>query len=148
MTSITEYLSSDHKRCDDLFASAETNASQNKWEEAQANLKEFITALERHFGMEEKVLFPEFENVTGSTQGPTNVMRMEHQQMRSILEMLQDSANRCSTDDFLGYSETLNTMMQQHNMKEESILYVMTDRVLAGRQDEIIKTMSGTDAAA
>ncbi len=148
MTSITEYLSGDHKRCDDLFASAETNASQNKWEEAQANLKEFITALERHFGMEEKVLFPEFENVTGSTQGPTNVMRMEHQQMRSILEMLQDSAKRCSTDDFLGYSETLNTMMQQHNMKEESILYVMTDRVLAGRQDEIIKTMSGTDAAA
>lgn len=148
MTSITEYLSGDHKRCDDLFASAETNASQNKWEEAQANLKEFITALERHFGMEEKVLFPEFENVTGSTQGPTNVMRMEHQQMRSILEMLQDSAKRCSTDDFLGYSETLNTMMQQHNMKEESILYMMTDRVLAGRQDEIIKTMSGTDAAA
>lgn len=147
MTSIAEYLGSDHKRCDDLFAKAEINAGKNKWDEAQAYLKDFAIALEKHFGMEETVLFPEFEKATGSTQGPTSVMRMEHQQMRSIVEMLHDSADRCSTEDFLGYSETLNTMMQQHNMKEESILYQMTDRVLSGRQDEIISAMSTAKAA-
>lgn len=146
MTSITEYMGSDHKRCDDLFASAETHVSKNRWDEAEADLSAFGAALEKHLAMEEKVLFPAFEQATGSTQGPTTVMRMEHEQMRSILAMLRESLNQRDEDNFFGHSETLNTMMQQHNMKEESILYVMTDRVLAGRQEDIISAMSTTEA--
>ena len=34
-------------------------------------------------------MFPIFEEVTGMTQGPTMVMRMEHSQMRGILEDLK-----------------------------------------------------------
>lgn len=142
MESITGYMANDHKRCDDFFASAETSVSKKQWEEAEASLKAFSEALERHFTMEEKVLFPEFEAATGSTQGPTSVMRMEHQQMRSILSMLHESLAQRDVDNFLGHSDTLNTMMQQHNMKEESILYVMSDRVLAGQQSDIIGAMS------
>lgn len=146
MTSIAAYLGSDHKRCDDLFASTETHISKQRWEQAQSDFSAFVSALERHLSMEEHVLFPEFEKATGSNQGPTSVMRMEHQQMRSILAMLRDSLDQRDADNFFGYSETLNTMMQQHNMKEESILYVMTDRVLSGRQDEIISAMSRLEA--
>lgn len=148
MTSITDYLGSDHKRCDELFASAETHASNNRWKEAQADLKAFHAALERHFTMEENVLFPAFEEVTGNSHGPTYVMRMEHQQMRSMLAMLHESLAAHDADSFFGYSETLNTMMQQHNLKEESILYVMTDQALAGRQDDIISAMSGIETSA
>ena len=147
MTSITDYLGSDHKRCDELFASAETHANEQRWKDAQADLKAFNAALERHFTMEERVLFPAFEEATGNTQGPTYVMRMEHQQMRSMLSILEESLANHDADSFFGYSETLNTLMQQHNLKEESILYVMTDRVLSGRQDHIISAMSGIDAA-
>lgn len=69
-------------------------------------------------------------------------MRMEHQQMRSILAMLHEALIQRDADDFLGHSDTLNTMMQQHNMKEESILYVMSDRVLSGQQHDIIGAMT------
>jgi hemerythrin-like domain-containing protein len=147
MTSITDFLGSDHKRCDDLFASAETHVSKQRWDEAQTDFAGFAAALERHFTMEETILFPEFEEATGSNQGPTSVMRMEHQQMRSILAMMRDSLDQRDAENFFGYSETLNTMMQQHNMKEESILYVMTDRVLAGRQSDLISAMSGVVTA-
>ncbi|HZW11680.1 MAG TPA: hemerythrin domain-containing protein [Noviherbaspirillum sp.] len=142
METITGYLATDHKRCDDFFASAETSVSKKQWAEAEASLKDFSAALERHFTMEEKVLFPEFEAATGSTQGPTSVMRMEHQQMRSIVAMLREALDQRDVDNFLGHSDTLNTMMQQHNMKEESILYVMSERVLSGQQHEIIGAMS------
>jgi len=35
--------------------------------------------------MEERVMFLEFEQKTGMTQGPTAIMRHEHAQMRNLL---------------------------------------------------------------
>ena len=35
-----------------------------------------------------------------------------------------------NTEDYLGQAETLLIMMQQHNMKEENILYPMCDQHL------------------
>jgi hemerythrin-like domain-containing protein len=122
MGTITCHLGTDHKRCDEFFASAETSVSKNRWDDAAICLKEFSEALERHFAMEEKVLFPVFEKAIGSSDGPTSVMRTEHRQIRSILEMLHETWGKSDADSFLGYSDTLNTMLQQHNMKEESVL--------------------------
>ncbi len=141
METISRYLGTDHKRCDDFFAQAETAVAGTLWTNAEQAMSTFCAALEQHFAMEEQVLFPEFEQAVGSTQGPTAVMRMEHQQMRDILSALNACLSKHDADGFLGYSETLNTLMQQHNMKEESILYLMTDRVLNGRQEAIIGAM-------
>lgn len=146
MQTISRYMATDHKRCDELFASAETSVHNNDWSTAEAALKEFGEGLERHFAMEENVLFPAFEKATGSTEGPTNVMRMEHRQLRAILGMLHESLANRDAEGFLGYSDTLNTMMQQHNMKEESILYLMTDRVLMGQHEEIVGAMDAIGA--
>lgn len=143
MDTISRYLGADHKRCDEFFAQAETAVAATLWTNAEQAMNAFCEALEQHFSMEEQVLFPEFEEAVGSSEGPTAVMRMEHRQMREILTMLNECLDRHDVDGFLGYSETLNTLMQQHNMKEEGILYQMTDRVLNGRQDEIIGAMRG-----
>lgn len=143
METISRYLGGDHKRCDELFAEAETAVSNEQWESAETTTKLFCDAIEQHFAMEEQVLFPQFEEAVGSREGPTAVMRMEHRQMREVLSMLNDTLGKRDADGYLGYSETLNTLMQQHNMKEESILYLMTERVLDGRQDEIIGAMRG-----
>ncbi|HYD60109.1 MAG TPA: hemerythrin domain-containing protein [Noviherbaspirillum sp.] len=141
METFSRYLGTDHKRCDDFFAQAETAVAATLWTNAEQAMGAFGEALEMHFSMEEQVLFPEFEEAVGSSEGPTAVMRMEHRQMREILSMLNECLQKRDADGFLGYSETLNTLMQQHNMKEESILYLMTDRVLSGRQEEIIGAM-------
>lgn len=148
MDTITSYLSSDHERCDNLFADAETLVDQAKWEDAAARLKEFAEALERHFAMEEQILFQAFEKATGNSAGPTAVMRMEHQQIRAILQRLHEASAARDAESFLGFSETLNTMMQQHNMKEESILYVMTDRVLSTQREDIIGAMDAVGVTA
>lgn len=147
MSTITAYLSNDHSRCDDLFAAAETSVSKGRWDDAAQQFAQFAEGLERHFAMEEHVLFPAFEKATGSSHGPTSVMRMEHQQIRSIMQLLHDTMAKREADDFLGHAETLNTMIQQHNMKEEGILYPMTDRMLSGGA-EIVEAMDAISVAA
>ncbi len=141
MASIVEFLGGDHRSCDDLFASAEESAGQKNWGEAQTFFSQFHAAMLHHLAMEENVLFPAFEDRTGSTGGPTQVMRMEHEQMRGLMQDMAHAVAKTDYEGYLGLSETLNMLMQQHNMKEENILYPMTDKVLAVERDSLIHTM-------
>ena len=75
-------------------------------------------------------MFPEFEQKTGMVQGPTQMMRHEHQQMRSLISQMKTAIDNEDKNKFFGLSETLMIMMQQHNMKEEQMLYPMTDQHL------------------
>jgi hemerythrin-like domain-containing protein len=75
------------------------------------------------------------------TQGPTQIMRMEHRQMSDLLNQLSDGLTRQDADAFLGDCETLLIIMQQHNMKEEQMLYHMADQVLAGEAEDVIGRM-------
>jgi hemerythrin-like domain-containing protein len=64
-------------------------------------------------------------------------MRHEHDMMRELVERMQAAVDAGSADDFLGAADTLMVLMQQHNMKEEGILYPMCDQVLAGQWDDL-----------
>ncbi|NEX62271.1 hemerythrin domain-containing protein [Noviherbaspirillum galbum] len=147
MTTISHYLSGDHGRCDDLFAECEMHAARQKWTEAVASCARFGALLERHFQMEEAVLFQAFELATGNASGPTRVMRLEHEQMRNMLASMRAALESRHADNFFGCADTLNTLMQQHNMKEENILYPMADNVLRPRAQEIIQAMTALQAA-
>ncbi len=132
MSEISQYMTQDHRSCDELFAAAEEAVNDQNWDEANTQFANFEQAMERHLGMEEETLFPEFEQVTGNTMGPTQMMRMEHQQMRDLIQQMRVALAAQDTDVYLGVSETLLVMMQQHNVKEEQILYPMTDQALGG----------------
>ncbi|MBU0594079.1 MAG: hemerythrin domain-containing protein [Pseudomonadota bacterium] len=141
MSSISAFLTPDHQHCDTFFAAAETAAGQGDWRTATEAWTRFHDALRHHFAMEEEVLFPAFEARTGMTQGPTQMMRMEHRQMSDLLNQLADAVVRQDSDAFLGDCETLLIIMQQHNMKEEQMLYLMADQVLAGEADSLVGRM-------
>jgi hemerythrin-like domain-containing protein len=97
--------------------------------------------MRRHFAREEQVLFPAFEAATGMTSGPTAVMRMEHRQIEQLMASLQAALDRRDREEYLGVSETLLMLMQQHNAKEENILYPMADRSLAAAGDRVLERM-------
>lgn len=127
---IKQFMSQDHKDCDLLFANAENAAAKNDWDTASEAFNEFIDAMERHFGIEEQVLFPAFEEETGMQTGPTEMMRMEHEQMRTLFAEMKQAVEQKDSEDYLGLAETLLIMMQQHNIKEEQILYNIMDQRL------------------
>lgn len=133
MTSLTEPLRDHHKHCDEAFAAAEAAASAADWTAAERQLTGFVAAMEAHFLAEEATLFPAFETATGMTAGPTRMMRLEHSQMRELFAQMGVALAQREVEEFAGAAETLLVFMQQHNMKEESILYPMCDRSLAGQ---------------
>lgn len=141
MPAISNFMTDNHRHCDNMFAIAEQAASQENWEKATIATKEFLDEMEHHFLMEENVLFPSLEEKTGMTMGPTQVMRMEHEQMRNLFEQMRQALSAQSKDEFLGASETLLITMQQHNMKEEGILYPMSDEQFAEKSSDIVEQM-------
>ncbi len=138
----TKLLPAHHKHCDELFAAAELAASKGRWVECREAYGVFRREMAAHFATEEEVLFPAFEAESGSLSGPTQMMRLEHGQMNALMNagdqaVLDDDAN-----GFFGALDTLLIMMQQHNMKEENILYPMCERALAGRELDLGRALA------
>lgn len=55
-------------------------------------------------------------------------MRGEHQQMRTLVADLLVALSAEDKDAYISVSETLMVLMQQHNMKEEMMLYPMSQQ--------------------
>ena len=140
MSTIKEFLATDHTKCDQLFADMEEVASSSL-ADAKAACEKFQQETERHFQMEERVMFLEFEAKTGMTQGPTAMMRQEHIQMRGLMSQMLDAIESNNKDKFFGLSETLMILLQQHNMKEEQMLYPMAQQHLSADSARIIDMM-------
>lgn len=146
MNTFSSYMGDDHSRCDELFAAAEAAVDSGDWQQAAAAHQQFIDAMQHHFAMEEEQLFPAFEEASGSSAGPTAVMRHEHGQMRELFELMYRALARQDSSAYLGDSETLLILMQQHNAKEEQMLYPMSDRLLQGQQEAMLEKMEALGA--
>lgn len=142
MDRIGNYLAPDHRCCDDYFSAAEEAAQQGGWEAAATQFNQFLLAMNHHFVKEETVLFPAFEQCTRNTGGPTEVMRMEHAQMRELFQDLQQAIASRDANAYAGAAETLLILMQQHNLKEEQMLYRMCDQMLAQESTDLIERMN------
>lgn len=138
---ISHYLTNEHKECDNLFVIAEESVNEGAWDKASQEWNAFQKMTLAHFMKEEEILFPLFEEKTGMSCGPTEVMRMEHTQIRGIIEQMNYSMQEHNSERFLGLCETFMMLLQQHNMKEEQILYTMSDRALSHECTEIVSKM-------
>lgn len=138
---ILEFMRDDHRACDHLYTEAENALADKKIDEAKELFNQFYLATNHHFDMEEKQLFITFERRTGMMGGPTQMMRYEHQQLRALLESMLRSLNEGKVDDFFGQGESMMIMLQQHNMKEEQMLYPMIDQTLGMDGELMIQTL-------
>ncbi|MCG8426278.1 MAG: hemerythrin domain-containing protein [Chromatiales bacterium] len=145
MSKITETMTAEHRQCDASFAQAEECVAADDWDQGGALYTAFMNETEHHFRKEEEVLFPQFEQLMGHAMGPTQVMKAEHAQMRQLFQDMQAAVDERDKDRYLGLSETLMILMQQHNMKEEQILYRMADQALAANADNILQMIDNVE---
>ena len=127
---ISSYMRNEHRTCDDLFATAEKSVIDGDFEKAEEQFLLFANETLRHFKKEEESLFPTFEELTGSTEGPTRIMKFEHEQVRGLLGKMADAIENKDNDAYLSLAESMMILLQQHNMKEEQMLYAMCDRTI------------------
>ncbi|MBF0152442.1 MAG: hemerythrin domain-containing protein [Magnetococcales bacterium] len=134
-------MTADHRRCDSVFVVLEQKATAGDKEATSLHFRQFEKGMQRHFDMEEKVFFPAFEARTGMTRGPTMVMRMEHDQMRGILKQMRQSLEGGEVSGVARACTTLLMVMQQHNIKEEQMLYAMGEMHLGDEGDTLARQM-------
>jgi len=127
---ISNYMKAEHRECDTLFAGAEEAIALNEWQTANDRFLEFANETLRHFKKEEEELFPAFEAQTGSSEGPTMVMRYEHEQVKGLIGKMAEALENEDRDACLSLAESMMILLQQHNMKEEQMLYAMCDNIL------------------
>ena len=140
-TTISAYYTDDHDRLAELFGQFRSSKT-NDPAAAREMFEEFKSGLERHIAWEEDILFPVFEAHTGMHEtGPTAVMREEHRLIKHFLDTLGRKLQRgdLATDE----DETgLLTILEEHNSKEELILYPAIDRQVSVRErDDVFVRM-------
>ena len=135
MTGLAESLLQHHRYCDRFFALALEAAAASDWTAFARQVAALADELERHIAFEEGELFPAFEEASGLRAGPTQVMRAEHSEMRDLLSALGAAQPRVDPQGCRAELEHLRALLQEHNVKEESVLYPACDRLLGGRTD-------------
>lgn len=139
----SEFFTGDHHSCDNLWAEVETAVEKGDSAVARQKWEEFEKRMSRHFAMEEEVLFPEIETAAGLPPhaGPTAVMRAEHTQMRGVLEQMATEVAKGDFEALVDHGDTLLMLIQQHNVKEEGILYPIADRALGAVWPELTEKL-------
>ena len=147
MTSISEFFSAQHRACDTAFEQMEEAVSRDDWPQAESLYAELSRDTLQHFVNEEEGLFPLFEEKTGMQAGPTQVMRGEHVELRELLQRMGDAVQARDREEVLGTAETFFLFLQQHNVKEEQVLYPMADQALQGALQELAGKVPGFPSA-
>lgn len=126
MGAIFEFMSRDHDRLDAIFKEclAAPDAAR-----AGDLFARFDAGLRAHIVWEEEMLFPPFEEKTGMRDsGPTAVMRMEHRQIKQLLQTIGEAVGERSPAEAVS---ALIEVLTEHNEKEENILYPWLDESLS-----------------
>jgi iron-sulfur cluster repair protein YtfE (RIC family) len=147
MSGLGDALIEDHRYCDGLFAEAEQAARKGDWAVYRERLRALAHALGRHFAFEEDEVFPAFERATGMSGGPTEVMREEHGQMKDTLALLAAAAPEQDPEGCLAELDTLFNLLQQHNVKEEAMLYPACDQIPGAALDALAAAASALAGA-
>lgn len=127
-----------HRTCDDLWIKVEDAVDKDDKSEILSTTTHFASKIRKHLELEEEILFPRLGQATGmGSQGPIGVMLMEHKQMKNLLDLIEDGARAGDGDQVLDYGDTLLMLTQQHNIKEEQVLYPMSEEALSSQWPEI-----------
>jgi hemerythrin-like domain-containing protein len=128
--SFSNTLGGEHRACDRAFAAIERAAQMADWQGAETACHEFLARTERHFRYEEETLFPALCKARPMAEGPVAVMRAEHAQVRELATDLAAAVAEHDLDGLRSSAETLMFLLQQHNAKEENVLYPLADDIL------------------
>lgn len=136
---LSRVLTGQHRQLDRLLEDADKLCGTAFEPEA---LSRFCDAMERHLGVEERVLFPALEQRMGRG-GPITVMRQEHDAIRGLMAALRVAEAPGAYGPIV---ETLTVLVQQHHVKEEHVLYPLSDELLADCAQTLAEALETEEA--
>lgn len=143
---VSEYLGWDHQRLSAILGEVSRLVREGACQDAARSFAEFACGLNWHINAEETTLFPAFEQKTGIVDGPTTVLRDEHRLIRRWMDEVTaalEASDPAATERAI---TGLEDILGEHNIKEEQVLYPMTDGAMAnGRErDDLVNRIQVT----
>lgn len=139
MVSIKEFMTNDHRDCDELYILSEEQIAKD-FNSAKESFLKFYEATNNHFSMEEMVLFP----MISPHMQDANTLRsleMEHESVRELLSKALKALEKKDINQFLSIGETMMMLLSQHNIKEEQSIYTLANIALADEADYVINRL-------
>lgn len=140
----TEWLKRDHELIIDAILALDAAATwvqaggcvpQDRMQRLVRFFHEF--ADKYHHYKEEEVLFPALLEAGMPPAGPVSVMLREHEHGRALLQQIEGALPELAVEPALDYVAHLSL----HIRKENEILFHMADRMLAGRDEQLVAQM-------
>ena len=126
--SVSEYLGWDHRRLEELMAAGIAAATAGDWDGAVGLFAEHRVGLTHHADIEDAILFPAYDDVTGNLpEGPTKLMLEEHHGVRNGLADVAAAVKARNMDELSDAHEQLIGMLTEHHAQEEEILFPTMD---------------------
>lgn len=125
---IAGYLCWDHRRMEDLLHEGTQAARASQWAQARVSLDFYADALLRHADIEDAILFPAYEQLSGGlADSPTAMMRHEHTEVRAAVHDLARAAREAQLAALEAALARLGAVVVEHHTKEEEILFPSMD---------------------
>ena len=137
------FFEQDHRDCDARWIDVEELLDAEDIEMAQAAWHKYDASMRRHIAMEEEVLFPAFDAKSGTAgSGPVAVMKLEHRQMEGLLEQIGEAMDAGRAEQAMELGDTLLMLVQQHNDKEEGMLYPAAENLLTSDWEKLSELLA------
>lgn len=133
MDSIVQIMQHDHKRLDILLESSAKAVQEGRWQDSVAFLERFRHGIVNgHMVVEETTLFPAFDAQEGGDDHPlTALLRKGHQDLRVFFEEMAEAISVEDVEEFTDLLSTVQTILRQHDAKEETELYPFLSTALS-----------------
>uniref|UniRef100_E6QH84 Hemerythrin-like domain-containing protein n=3 Tax=root TaxID=1 RepID=E6QH84_9ZZZZ len=133
MTPIDQIMQQDHERLDQLLEQSAHAVANGTWQEAAHFLETFRHGIvDGHMEVEESTLFPAYEHQEGGEDHPlTALLRKGHQDLRVFFEEMAEAIQNQDAETFDDLLSTVQTILKQHDTKEETELYPFLGAALA-----------------
>lgn len=137
-TVLSSFLVAQHRELDRLLEAAD-NACRTP--QALPALIQFREAMEHHLDLEERLLFPALEERVGRG-GPLVIMRDEHDAIRDLLQQAHGALGVHDLKACIQVLDTLTVLVQQHHLKEENVLYPLSDALLVDCAESLLQAIA------
>ena len=133
MSSIDQIMQHDHKRLDMILESSARAVQEGRWQDSAAFLERFHHGIVNgHMVVEETTLFSAFDAQEGGDDHPlTALLRKGHQDLRVFFEEMAEAISAEDVEEFTDLLSTVQTILKQHDAKEEMELYPFLSTALS-----------------
>lgn len=140
--SLAEAFTREHHEIDAAIDLYLNSAQQPEQQRAQI-LQQAVQALRRHIYLEEEIVFPHLPQ--GTLMMALMVMRREHGELWRRMDALEDALRAGGSSNGLEQDcQELLSLLDQHNSKEEPIIYPQMDTALnAEEQQRVSHLLAG-----